>query len=128
MTIQESQSIAALRREVALQFEQVKQMFAERETRYMERFDAADEQVKTALTSAKEAVIKAEIATEKRFETARVETETRMGFLEKGTAAMGVNMSTAAGRSAGIGAFWGYLVGAVGLGMAIIGGILAFSQ
>jgi len=128
MTVQETKDIAALRREVELQFEQVKQMFAERETRYMERFDAADEQVKTALTSAKEAVIKAEIATEKRFETARVETETRMGFLEKSAATASSSLSASVGRSTGISVFWGYLVGAVGLGMAIIGGILAFSQ
>jgi hypothetical protein len=41
----------------------------ERDRRYMDRFTAMDEKTSLALTSSKEAVQKAEIATEKRFDS-----------------------------------------------------------
>ena len=120
--------LAVLEREVALNWGGIAKLMEEQEKRYMQRFDAQDESVKTALISAKEAVIKAEIATEKRFDAIREETDTRIGILERDIAKLSEAVSSMIGRSAGGSALWGYLVGAAGMGAAIIGIILAFSR
>jgi len=107
----------------------------ERDLRYGQRFVAQEKAVEAALTSAKEAVDKAETAATRRFESVnefraqladqaatfmpRLEAEQRMSQLSekiddlKGT------------RSEGIAASWGYLVGAVGIATAIIAIVLA---
>jgi hypothetical protein len=46
----------------------VRELMDERDRRYMDRFTAMDEKTSLALTSSKEAVNKAEIAQEKRFD------------------------------------------------------------
>jgi hypothetical protein len=48
--------------------EYIERILSERDQRYSERFDAQEKAVAAALAAAKEAVIKAEVATEKRLE------------------------------------------------------------
>jgi hypothetical protein len=56
-------------RELTLaRFDAIMQFSAERDRRYEERFTAMDDKTGLALTSSKEAVGKAEVATEKRFD------------------------------------------------------------
>jgi hypothetical protein len=52
-----------------IQFDSSERLMEERDTRYLDRFQAMDEKTSLALTSSKEAVTKAEVATEKRFDS-----------------------------------------------------------
>jgi len=79
-------------------FEALEKLAEERDRRYEDRFTAMDEKTGLALNSSKEAVIKAEAATEKRFDSVnefrgslkdqaatllpRIEAETRFKALE----------------------------------------------
>lgn len=120
--------LAVLQREVTLNMGNIAELLLEQEKRYMQRFDAQDESVKIALINAKEAVVKAEIATEKRFDSIREETDTRMGLLERDLAKLSEIVNSMVGRSGGIGAFWGYLVGAFGVGGIIFSIIMTMAR
>lgn len=115
--------------------------------RYQQRFDAANEAVHAALVAAEKATTKAEAAADKRFESVnefraqladqaatfipRAESEARMrslaelveakyaGLLDK-ISDLTETVNRAQGRSAGLGAGWNYLVGLVGLVVAVI--------
>lgn len=123
------------------------------QTKAMETaFLAADKAVQAALTSAEKAVTKAEMAAEKRFEAtnefrgqlsdqaatflARSEADIRFAALTEKfdsltqgnidrIAELDLRLTKSAGRAAGLNAGWGYLVGAVGLFLAVLG-IVAF--
>jgi len=56
-------------RELTAQLDGLRELLEERDRRYCERFKAQDDKTILALTSAKEAVGKAEAATERRFES-----------------------------------------------------------
>src|ERR1035437_7663467 len=67
---------------------------------YMDRrFEDADKAVVAALSAQKEAVVKAEIATEKRFETVRQEADFRMNALASKIDDLQASMNQNTGRS-----------------------------
>jgi hypothetical protein len=108
----------------------------ERDKRYEERFLAQEEAMKTALTSAKEAVTKAEIANEKRFdsvnefrETLRDQTST---FMPRSEVQLGIDTVTEKinsinaklermdGKGIGINQLLGYLFASAALIVTIL--------
>lgn len=113
----------------------------ELDKRYEQRFEAQEKAVISALHAAKEAVSKAEVATEKRFEgvnefrsslsdlTAtmmpRAESTARWSALAERVDKMEKAIAADSGRNKGINDSWGYLVAAIGLAVGIIGIILA---
>lgn len=101
-----------------------------------QRFTDQDKAVQAALLAAKEAVIKAEVATEKRFEATnefrgqladqtatllpRSEYDSNHKALEDKIDALTDRMNRNEGRGGGLNAAWGYLVGGIGIAIAII--------
>jgi hypothetical protein len=81
-------------------------------------FDERDRRTQLALTTTQEALVKAEIANEKRFERlgdvqgTQSNLDARMQAMEQRIAAM-------SGRGAGLSAGWGYLVGGLGFLIAL---------
>lgn len=125
----------------------------ETDHRYEDRFQAQEKAVVAALASAKEAVAKAEIASEKRLDLLnefrgqlgdqattfmpRIEAEQRMAaFAEKFAdsdrrhsdrlSALESRQDRNEGRSKGLDASWGYLIGAVMLVGAVIAIVVVF--
>lgn len=125
----------------------------ERTIRYEQRFTAQEKAVAAALISAKEAVNKAEMATEKRFDASnayraqlseqaatfmpRLEAEQRIAqntekidnlaaSTSHSFASMGSRLDKMVGRSTGLADGWGYLVGFVGLVGGAISLVLSF--
>lgn len=109
----------------------------ERDVRYAQRFEAQQVALKDAMAAAKEAVAKAEAAAERRFESVnefraqlgdqatrllpRAEAEAAMANLRERIdnvaallGAMGTRIDRTEGRSTGLNAGWGYLLGAMG--------------
>lgn len=113
----------------------IETLLVERDLRYNERFEAQALAVNAALTAAKEAVNKAEVAAEKRFDAAnefrgqlsdqaatfmpRLESEQRMGELERRLIEVGSRLDTMTGRSSGFTDGYGYVVGIVGTLIAV---------
>lgn len=111
---------------------------------FEQRFIDQDKAVQAALLAAKEAVLKAENATEKRFESvnefrqqlsdqtntflSRAEYNASHKALEDKMDALTDRFNKTEGRSGGLQAGWGYLIGAVGLAATIISVILAFNN
>lgn len=116
--------------------------------RYQQRFDAqgqalaaallaAEKAVQTALIAAEKAVAKAETATEKRFEsvnefrqtladqTAGFPSRVELEALAARVAELAARTDRSEGRTRGITAGWGILVGAVLVVGTIIGAVLA---
>lgn len=113
--------------------------------RYFERrFTDQDKAVQAALLAAKEAVLKAEVASEKRFESVnefrrtlsdqtntflpRPEYDSNHKALEDKIDALTDRMNRSDGKSSGLNAGWGYLAGAIGLAATVISIILAFNN
>lgn len=115
----------------------------ETDRRYEQRFVAQERAVEAALTSAKEAVLKAETASEKRFEgvnefratladqaatlISRTEVEQVIKALDEKVDAVTGRMDRLDGRSGGLNSSWGYLIGgimAAGALLTILGGII----
>lgn len=128
--------------------EHVLALLAEMDLRYQQRFDAqgqaltaallaAEKAVQTALIAAEKAVAKAETANEKRFEsvnefrktlsdqTASFPSRVELQALADRVSDLATRMDKTEGRSTGIGASWGYLVGAVLLVGTVITVVLA---
>jgi hypothetical protein len=115
----------------------LRELMDERDRRYQERFEAsqkaldaalmaADRAVQAALSAAKEAVIKAELSADKRFELLNelrtgVATTDQLEALEKIVTELKETQNRGSGRSAGIAALYGWIVGAV----ALVGGVIA---
>lgn len=106
---------------------------------YMKLFEASDQRVvvammeadkamQTALAVTKEAAEKAAVATEKRFDEVSEKLDTLRESLSTQITTATANSASATGRTGGINALWGYLVGALGAGGMIVGIIMAFSQ
>lgn len=105
---------------------------AEFDRRYEQRFAAQEKAVEAALTSAKEAVLKAEAASEKRFESINEFRRTLSDQAQQFASAEKVNdlvsrFDRLEGRSSGLDAGWvklvsviGLIVGLVAIGTAII--------
>jgi hypothetical protein len=123
----------------------------ERDRRYEERFRATDEKTSLALTSSKEAVAKAETATEKRFDSVNEFRKTladqAAGFMPRqeyisnhqaiidkiDTFKEGFNKeitdlresrSQSAGKSAGFNASWAVAISLAFLGLTVVGLLL----
>ena len=97
----------------------------ERDRRYQQRFDDQTTAINAALQAAKEAVTKAESAAEKRFELLNelrdgVATAEQLDALEKVVGDLAARVDRFEGRSTGLSAGWGYLVGAAGVVGAVI--------
>ena len=104
--------------------------------RYEERFKAQREALTVALTAAEKAVLKAEAATDKRFENVnefrasltdmanrmmpRLETEQRFEEMTDKLAGLATAASQREAKSIGIYAGWGYIVGAVSFVISVI--------
>lgn len=121
--------LLVLERELALLREEVTRREGE-QNKYLEhRFHAQDMSVQTALTSARDATLKAEAATEKRLDLMnefratlsdqatqlmpRTETELRLTAIEKDVAMLYSRLGSTEGVSKGLGVGWAYTVGAV---------------
>jgi len=129
----------------------IKNVMDERDTRYEQRFKAMDEKTGLALTSSKEAVTKAEIATEKRFDSVNEFRKTladqASGFMprqeyvsnhqslvdkieaikesfNKEITGLRESRSQSEGRSSGFSASWGIAISISLLAMALIGLLL----
>lgn len=112
----------------------LRELMDERDRRYQERFDASTRAVDAAFASAKEAVAKAELSAERRFESVnefraqlgdqastfltRREYEAKHEALEAQVNSLIKVIERSKGRGAGIGAMYGWIIGAVG---AIVG-------
>lgn len=111
---------------------------------FSQRFTDSDKAIQAALLAAKEAVLKAENATEKRFEATnefrgqladqtatllpRSEYDSNHKALEDKIDALTDRMNRNDGKSSGLSAGWGYLVGAIVLAATIISVILALND
>lgn len=111
---------------------------------FSQRFTDSDKAIQAALLAAKEAVLKAENATEKRFEATnefrgqladqtatllpRSEYDSNHKALEDKIDALTDRMNRNDGKSSGLSAGWGYLVGAIVLAATIISVILALNN
>lgn len=109
-----------------------------------QRFKDQDKAVQAALLAAKEAVLKAETASEKRFESVnefrgqlsdqtstlmpRAESDTRYAAISEKVSDLTDRMNLMSGKSTGINAGWGYLAGVIGIIGTIVGIILALSK
>lgn len=119
-------------------------LLAEKDLRDQQRFEAQSSAIAAALLAAEKAVSKAESASERRFEAVnefrqtlsdqaatfmvRAEFEAfRESYAERLTGLM-ARIDKAEGRSSGAGALWGYLAGAIGVLVAIVGLFLAFNR
>jgi hypothetical protein len=113
----------------------------ERDLRYQQRFEAQELAMLTSLRVARDAVAKAEAATNERLallnefrgqaeqqakEYPRAETvNARFLALEKDHGALSARIERGEGRSGGLTAGWGYLVGSLTLVLALAGVIVA---
>lgn len=105
--------------------------------------DSQAEKVALALASSDKAVDKAQVATERRFDSVnefrtalndmatkqipRIEAEQRLNEVSKRVDELRDSMHRVAGKSAGLQAGWGYLVGLVGIVGAIIAILVKFN-
>jgi phosphopantetheinyl transferase (holo-ACP synthase) len=101
----------------------LREIIDERDRRYQERYEASGKAVEAALLAAKEAVIKAELSADKRFELLNelrtgVATTDQVEALEKIVGELASRITRAEGKGAGIGAMYGWIITAVG---AIVG-------
>jgi hypothetical protein len=112
-------------------------VLAEMDQRFEQRFEGQQRATDAALTSAKEAVLKAETAAERRFEGVnefratladqaatlmpRAETEQRLRALTDRINDLALIVSQMQGHDTGVSAAWGYLAGAVGVVAAVVG-------
>jgi hypothetical protein len=114
-------------------FEHLKALLAEMDLRYQQRFDAQNTAIAAALLAAEKAVSKAETAADKRFELLN---ELRMGVAtrsdyeaqEKLIGTLSSRLDKQEGKSTGLNAGWGYLIGAIGLVSGLIGIFIALGK
>ena len=118
-------------------------LYAEGNIRNQQRFDAQTKAIEAALLAAKEAVIKAELATEKRFESVnefrqtlsdqaaqfmtRTEAEAAISRNAERIQDLTDRLNRSEGHSQGLGAGWAYLVAAVGAIAAVIVVVLSLN-
>ncbi len=118
-------------REVATELAGLRVLMDERHERYQERADAQKENIAAALAAADRAVVKAELATEKRFEGVnefratladqqrtlipRAEVEVMVKAITEKINALTAQVSDLNAERRGIRGGWGYAVGVAGL-------------
>lgn len=111
--------------------EHFEKLLAEKDRRDQQRFDASTSAIDFALNAAKEAVTKAESANERRFESvnefratlsdqagtfiSRLEFESMRDTTSERIRELTARVDRTEGRSTGLSAGWGFLVGAVTL-------------
>lgn len=116
--------------------EHIEKLFVAMDDKFSQRFDDSSKAVNAALAATKEAVSKAEIATEKRFEGVnefrntlsdqqrtlmpRSESEALMKNMNEKIGELSAGRDKSDGRTTGRGDALGYIVGAVGIISAII--------
>jgi len=119
-------------------------LIAANDKRYEDRFTAQKSEVAIALSAAEKAVVKAEVANERRFENTnewravvsdRDKTfatskavDDRFSSQDAKIAALTSRIDQAQGSGMGLKSGWGYLIGAVGLIGSLIAIILAFRK
>jgi hypothetical protein len=107
-----------------------------------ERKQAQNEAMKAALAAAEKAVVKAEIATEKRFDSVnefrktltdqatlfmpRLEFQVSMVAMNERLSEIKARLDKQEGRGLGLNAGWGYLIGGITIVSIVIGLILRF--
>lgn len=105
-------------------------------------FETRERAVSAAFASTTLSVLKAEAATERRFDSVnefrgtltdqtrnfvpRLELDQRFMAIEKSIGTIGVTTSTSEGRSAGLSQGWGYLLGAAGMIIAVLTVVVSF--
>ena len=120
------------------------QRFVDSQTAVAAALAAARIAVDAALSAAKEAVLKAEVASDKRFEGVnefrqtladqqrtlipRIEAEQRIGGLEAQIKELKTANSLRIGMQAGAKDSWGYVVGGVGILIAILTYLMRFTK
>ena len=118
----------------------LRDVLTERDLRYTQRASAQDTAVAAALATSKEAVTKAEVATEKRLEvlnelrevvvdqsrdfSRKSEVQLLIDGMEKRIEVLATLVSTREGHGGGVKEAIGWMVGAVGLGLAAISAFL----
>lgn len=116
----------------------------ERDRQYSQRFEAQEKAVAAALSAAKEAVLKAEAASEKRFESinefrntlkdqqtalvTRNEVDIRFKALENTIASLSTRIAENSARSAGAEWLWGVIVGVGGLLIGVMSAFFAYQR
>lgn len=122
----------------------VERIVHEGDRRYEQRFEAQEKAVTAALTSAALAVERAEINAEKWRANAnewraamtdrekqfmsRDQADSKFDALDKRIAGLEKSRSSSEGRSGGLNAGWGYLVGAIGLAATVIAIVVALTR
>jgi hypothetical protein len=112
-----------------------KELMEERDKRYSQRADSQDKAVATALATSKEAILKAETATDKRLEGlnelkgmaqdqaatfARIsEVNLRFDAVNKTVEQLSDTIKQKVAATSGMKELWGYIVGAVGVLLAV---------
>ncbi|MWA08720.1 hypothetical protein [Streptomyces sp. BA2] len=116
----------------------------ERDLRYQQRFDAQTKAIEAALLAAKEAVIKAELANDKRFEgvnefrqtlsdqaaqfMTRTESEAATSRNSERIQDLTDRLNRAEGHGQGLNAGWGYLLAAIAAVATIIAIVLSLNR
>jgi hypothetical protein len=130
--------------EMRANLKSLREIVDERDRRYEDRFKATDDRTGLALTSSKEAVGKAELATEKRFDSVnefrgqlkdqaatllpRAEADAKFNSMTKEIEELKKVINTSQGKSSGFMASWGVLVAAIMIGATIVGGIVGVAS
>ena len=126
------------------ELQSLRDLMNERDKRYERERESIEQSTRVAMSSAQKAVEKAEAAVEKRLEgmnefrgsladqarllMPRAEAESRMLEMGKQLAMLSSRIDRGEGRSGGLNAGWGYLVGGVGLLGGLIGLFFAISK
>jgi len=136
--------IAALDERHTQRFTAVEQMFHSGERRFEERFEAQKEAVSNALIAADRAVGKAEVASEKRFDSVnefraaladqtarlmpRTESEARLSAMAEKLDSLVDRFNRSEGKGTGIATSWAIAVAVIGMALGVGGIILALTR
>lgn len=123
-------------KELASNFEGFKDLMAERDRRYEQRFSAMDEKTSLALTSSEKAIAKSDAATEKRFDSVnefrgtlsdqaasllpRGEAVVKFAAYDEKISALEARLNVREGTGAGLKAMWGYVLAAILLVVSLV--------
>jgi hypothetical protein len=111
----------------------LRELMDERDRRYQERYEASEKAVGAALASAKEAVLKAELSADKRFELlnelrAGVATAEQLEALEKVVTEQAKRLDRSEGAGQGRNAMFGWVIAAVGAIVTVMTVIIIMSR
>ena len=138
------EQITALDKRHEERFKAVEAMFRLGEKRFEERFEAQKEAVSNALIAADRAVGKAEVASEKRFDSVnefraaladqtarlmpRTESEARLSAMAEKLDSLVDRFNRSEGKGTGIATSWAIAVAVIGMALGIGGIILAITR